>query len=625
MDPRLLTHYTRELQHIREMGAEFAKEFPKIAQRLDLKEFTCGDPYVERLLEGFAFLTARIQLKTEAEFPRFTQHLLEMVYPHYLAPTPSMTIVQFQPDLAEGSLGDGFVVARHSVLRTPLGKGDSKPCEYRTAHDVTLWPLEIAETEYLSSARDLHSGDASPILKEARAALRVRLRCTAGLTFDKLSLDKLQLFLRGGEIAHHLYEQILGNAVGIALRPAGGGERWLELVEASQIRRVGFEEEESLIPYGRRSFQGYRLLHEYFAFPDRFMFVELGGLSQGVRRCKGAELDVIVLLNRSDPALHNVLSPSNLALYCSPAINLFPKRGDTILLSDRESEYHVVPDRTAPMEFEIYDLTRVVGSGTSAVEEQEFLPFYSCGQRTPHGSHPAYYTLRRVPRVLSSRQRQFGGRSGYIGSETFISIVDGEQAPFHSELRQLAIRTLCTNRDLPMQISIGQGKTDFKLQAGAPVAAIRSLSGPTHPVPSRAEGETAWRLISHLSLNYLSLIDSSEEEGAVALRELLMLYGSGGDDSLKVQIDGVRSVHSTPVTRRMPRPGPITFGRGLEVELTLEETAFEGSGAFLLGAVLAEFFTRYVSLNSFTETVVKTTQRGEIIRWPGKTGTRQLA
>jgi len=624
MDPRLLKHYTRELQHLREMSGEFAKEFPKIAQRLELKEFSCADPYVERLLEGFAFLTARVQLKTEAEFPRFTQHLLEMVYPHYLAPTPSMTIVQFQPDLTEGSLADGFVVPRQSVLRTPLGKGDTAPCEYRTAHEVSLWPLDLAEAEYLSSARDLHAGEASPVLKDARAAVRIRLRCTAGLTFDKISLDTLTFHLRGGEIAHRFYEQLLGNAIGMVLRPVGGAERWQEAVDVSQIRRVGFDQDEALIPYGRRSFQGYRLLHEYFSFPDRFLFVELGGLARGVRRCAAAELDLIVLLDRSDPSLHNVLDKSNLAMFCSPAINLFPKRGDSILLSDRQSEYHVVPDRTAPMDYEVYDLTSVIGSGTSAEEEQEFLPFYSCDQRTRHGSHPAYYTVRRVPRVLSPRQRQYGARSGYVGSEMFLSIVDAEQAPFHPGLRQLAINTLCTNRDLPLHIATGQGKTDFKLQAGAPVDSIRSLAGPTHPVPSRAEGETAWRLISHLSLNYLTMMDKSEEEGAVALRDLLMLYGADFDDSLKVQIDGIRSVRSTPVTRRMPRPGPIAFGRGLEVELTLDETAFGGSGAFLLGAVLAEFFARYVSLNSFTETVVKTTQRGEITRWPANPGKRQL-
>lgn len=624
MDPRLLKHYTRELQHLREMGGEFAKEFPKIAQRLDLKEFSCEDPYVERLLEGFAFLTARVQLKTEAEFPRFTQHLLEMVYPHYLAPTPSMAIVQLQPDLSEGSLADGFVVPRQSVLRTPLGKGDTAPCEYRTAHDVTLWPLELTGAEYLSSVRDFHGTDAAPMLKDARAAIRLRLHCTAGLTFDKLTLSSLAFHLRGGEIAHHLYEQLLGDAIGMVIRPAGGGDRWQEIVDGSHIRRLGFEENEALIPYGRRSFQGYRLLHEYFSFPDRFLFFELAGLTQGVRRCTGSELDVIVMLNRSDPALHNVIDPSHFAMFCAPAINLFPKRGDSILLNERQNEYHVVPDRTAPMDYEVYDLTSVVGTGTSAVDEQEFLPFYSCDQRTHHGSHPAYYTLRRVPRVLSPRQQQYGARSGYIGSETFISIVDADQAPFHTELRQLTLKTLCTNRDLSLHMATGQGKTDFKLQAGAPVGAIRCLSGPTHPLPSRAEGETAWRLISHLSLNYLSMMDSSEEQGAIALRDLLLLYGGDRDESMKVQIGGVRSVRSTPITRRMPRPGPIAFGRGLEVNLTLDETAFGGSGAFLLGAVLAEFFARYVSLNSFTETVVKTTQRGEIIRWPAKAGMRQL-
>jgi type VI secretion system protein ImpG len=621
MDPRLLEHYNRELKHIREMGGEFAKEFPKIAARLGLDGFECADPYVERLLEGFAFLAARVQLKAEAEYPRFTQHLLELVYPHYLAPTPSMTVVQFEPDLTEGSLADGFAVARDSVLRSPLGKGDQTACEYRTAHDVTLWPLELVEAEYFAHARGLAAGGAS-VPQETKAGLRLRLRTTAGLTFDKLGLDRLTLYLRGGELAHHLYEQLLANAVAMLVRPAGNPPPWHETVDRSCLRPVGFEDGQALIPYGRRSFQGYRLLHEYFAFPERYMFVELGGLAPAVRRCTDTTLDLIVLLDRIDPSLQNVIDPSNFGLYCAPAINLFPKRGDSIHLSDHQFEYHVVPDRTAPTDFEVFGVTSVVGTGTSAESEQEFLPFYSRNNRMAHDSHRAYYTLRRVPRVLSPRQRQAGTRSSYVGSEAFLSLVDADEAPYRSDLRQLAIGTLCTNRDLPLHMSLGQGRTDLTLQASAPVAAVRCIAGPTSPRRSRAEGEVAWRLISHLSLNYLSLTDSSEEEGAVALRDLLMLYGGDADATLKLQVEGVKAIASAPVTRRVAGPGPIAFGRGLELTLTFDEGAFGGSGVFLLASVLEQFFARYVSINSFTETVLKTVQRGEIIRWPARPGLR---
>jgi type VI secretion system protein ImpG len=621
MDPRLLKYYNRELQFMREMGGEFAKEFPKIAGRLGLDGFECADPYVERLLEGFAFLAARVQLKVDAEYPRFTQHLLQMVYPHYLAPTPSMAIVQFQPDLTEGSLMEGFRVPRDSVLRSPLGKGDQTPCEYRTGHDVVLWPIELTAAEYFTWSRDMGKVDL-PILQEARAGIRLRLRTTAGLTFEKLALDSLTLFLRGGELAMRLYEQLLANPRAVVVRPARKPPAWHEVIDKSHVRSVGFDDPQALLPYAARSFQGYRLLHEYFAFPDRFLFVELTGLAPAVRRCKDNEIDVMVLLDRADPSLLNVVDVANFALFCAPAINLFPRRADSIHLSERQSEYHVVPDRTAPMDFEVYDVTQVVGSGTSATSDQDFLPFYSRNNLSTHSQERAYYTLNRVPRVLSTRQRETGTRASYVGSEVFLSLVDANEAPYRADLKQLALTTLCTNRDLPLLLSVGQGRTDFTLQAGAPVVAVRCLSGPTGPRHSRAEGDFAWRLISHLSLNYLSLVDSDEEQGAAALRDLLLLYGGDSDPALQLQVEGVRSVQSAPIVRRVQKPGPIAFARGLEVAVTLDEAAFEGSGVFLLGAVLEQFFARHVSINAFTETVVKTLKRGEIIRWPARIGRR---
>lgn len=622
MDPRLLKYYNRELQHVREMGAEFAAEFPKIAARLGLEGFECADPYVERLLEGFAFLAARIQLKMDAEFPEFTQHLLSMVYPDFLAPTPSMAVVQLQPDPGEATLADGYVVARGSALRSPLGKGDVTPCEFRTAHDVTLWPIETAEAEYFSGTRDVAGLDKS-LAQESRAGIRIKLRTTAGLAFDAIALDSLTLYLRGGgDVPMRLYEQFMANAVGIVVRPAKRPAPWQHVIERSNIGTVGFDQEHSLLPYGPRSFQGHRLLHEYFAFPERYMFVEIGGLGPAVRRCKDQEIEIVVLLRKTEPALANAIDAANFALFCTPAINLFPRRADNIHLTERDHEYHVVPDRTTPMDFELWDVTEVVGSGTSAEGGIEFLPFYTRRNPATHKSRGAYYTLRRVPRLLSSSQQRQGPRSSYIGGETFISLVDAEEAPFRSDMRQLALSTLCTNRDLPLHLSVGVGRTDFTVQSGAPVVAVRALSGPTKPRASRAEGELAWRLVSHLSLNYLSLTESEDGQGAAALRELLMLYGGDAEASLQKQVEGVQSVASLPVNRRLLVSGRAVYARGLEVTLGFDEAAFEGSGVFLLGSVLEKFFAKYVSINSFTETVVRTRERGELIRWPVRTGIR---
>ncbi|MEP6651890.1 MAG: type VI secretion system baseplate subunit TssF [Myxococcales bacterium] len=623
MDPRLLQYYGRELQYIREMGGEFAREYPKIAGRLGLETFECTDPYVERLLEGFAFMAARVHLKIDAEFPRFTQHMLEIVYPHYLAPTPSMATVQLQPSLGEGALAQGYLVPRGTVLRSTLGRGDQTACEYRTAHDVALWPLEILHAEYTGYIGDLSDANL-PV--RPRAAVRLKLRTTAGLKFSELALDDLTLYLRGSdELPMRLYEQLIGHAVGVIARPTTRPVPWQHVISDRPTAPVGFEDDESLLAYGPRSFQGYRLLHEYFAFAARYLYVKLGALAAAVRRCVAQEMEIVVLTDLHDRSLDGVISAENFGLFCTPAINLFPRRADRIHLTEVETEYHVVPDRTRPMDLEIHSIKEVVGFGSSSEVKQTFRPFFAQGDHSSSDELPGYYTLQRQPRVLSARQRTRGTRSSYVGSEVFVSLVDANEGPYRSSLRQLAIETLCTNRDLPLHLSLGQGSTDFTIDSGAPVEAIRCLSGPTAPRSSHAYGDMSWRLISHLSLNYLSLLDGEGEGGekGAALRELLSLYADLAEPGVRKQIDGVRSTSCSSITRALPVPGPTTFGRGLEVGITCDETAFEGSGVFLLGAVMQRFFSKYVSINSFTETVLRTFQRGEVMRWPARPGLRQ--
>jgi type VI secretion system protein ImpG len=622
MDPRLLGYYNRELQYIRETGQEFAKEFPKIAGRLGIESLECTDPYVERLLESFAFLTARVQLRLDAEFPRFTQHLLNMVYPHYLSPTPSMAVVQLQPSLSEGALADGFKVPRGSVLKSLVGRGEQTACEYRTAHDTTLWPLEITGAEYTSFLGDL--GNLRLPVK-AKAAIRLRLHASAGLTLGQLALDELPLYLRGGdEIAMRLYELLLAHTVALVVRPAGQGASASEVILDDPVRPLGFEDEEALLPFGPRSFQGYRLLSEYFALPSRFLFANLVRLATAIRRCASPDLEIVIVLDAQDARLEKAIGPAQFDLFCTPAVNLFPKRTDRIHLTESESEYHVVPDRTRPMDYEVYQVTEVIGYGASGDEKQEFFPFYALNDRSSAEDMSSYYTVHREPRMLSTKQRSQGARSSYVGSEVFLALVDSTEAPIRPQLKQLALNSLCTNRDLTLHIPIGQRSSDFVLESGAPVEAVRCVAGPTPPRPSYAHGDPSWRLISHLSLNYLSLTDDANGGGASALRELLSLYGDASDPIVHKQIDGVRQVASRSVTRRLPISGPAAFGRGLEVTLTLDEASFEGAGVFLLGSVLERFFAKYVSINSFSETVLKSIQRKEIVRWPARLGRRPV-
>ncbi len=460
MDPRLLRYYNQELQHLHEMGAEFAQQFPKIASRLGMDGIEVADPYVERLMEGAGFMAARVQLKLDAEFPRFTQRLLEIIYPNYLSPTPAMLIAQLQPQLTETNLAKGFTIPRGSSMRSQLSKGDVSPCEFRTAQGVTLWPIELIEAKYFSFATDLPLTNL-PIAQKIKGGVRLRFKATAGLTFNQISLEQLQLYFSGNEeIAHKLHELCFGKLLGALVAPTDTPLSWYEFLESENIQPVGYQDDEALLPVSLRTFQGYRLIEEYFSFPQRFLFMDIKGLDSAVRKNTSDEMEIVLLFEHGDTVLESMVDKSNFSLFCAPAINLFPKRADRIHLSDNVNEFHVVPDRARPMDFEVYDVNSVVGYGVGSDSEQPFLPFYA-SSHTEDREHNAYFTLQRQPRLLSAAQKKNGLRSSYIGSEVYISLVDPEEAPYSADLRQLAITTLCTNRDLPIQMSLGTEKSDF--------------------------------------------------------------------------------------------------------------------------------------------------------------------
>ncbi len=525
MDPRLLRLYETELAFVREMGTEFAAEYPKIASRLDLGNTEVADPYVERLLEGFAFLTARIQLKMEAEFPTFTQSLLQMVYPHYLAPTPSMAVVRMATDPAAiRSLPQGVILPAGTALRSLLGTHDQTNCEFRTAHAVQLLPIELSEAEYIGSAAAV-AALGLPDQRGVKAAIRLRLKAAGDLPFNKIALEKLTMFLGGPEGSRaRLYEQLVASVVSIYVRPSVRPVPWQEKLPPTALHGIGFDETEALLPPAPQSFEGYRLLQEYYAMPERFLFVELDGLDRSSIRCATNEMDIVILLNRSEPSLSSGFSPEYLSLFCTPAINLFPYRSDRINLSERDAEHQIVPNRMRPLDYEVFSVGGVEGFSADGSSGQNFMPFYAANDLSRNPGHRSYFMLRRQPRQLSSRSRQRGPRSSYLGHETFISLVDSDTAPAAENIRQLGLDLLCTNRDLTLSMPVGKQHTDFTMAVSAPVTSVRCVVGPTAPRPCRTDGDYAWRFISHLGLNYLSLMDGGPLLGAAALRELLRLY-----------------------------------------------------------------------------------------------------
>lgn len=625
MDTRLLKHYERELEFIRHMGAEFAASYPKIAARLGIESLEVLDPYVERLIEGYAFLAARVQLELELQYPVFTQHLLEIVYPHYTSPTPSMMIARMTPDPAQGGMDEGFLLPAGTQLRSPLREGDVTACLFRTAHPVRLWPLEIAEAEYIDGRGEIVAAGMGED-NDARAAIRIRLRHLGRDSISALSLRDLTIYLAGaGSAPWRLYETIAKDRVALYARSTNRRADWVERLGDCPIEPIGFEREEALLPYPGPSFDGYRLLQEYFALPQRFFFFRLSELARGVKRCDESEIDLYILLSESVAELRNAVDVESFMLFATPAINLFDKRCDRIHVREKDVDHHIVPDRTAPLDYEIHHVQRVTGIIGQGEDDVDFRPFYSSDDITAAGdTHESYYAVKRRMRQRSEKQRLKGARTSYLGSELFISLVDRTQAPYPRGLEQLAVTAVCTNRDLPLILSIGGGDTDFHLPEGGPVSSVRAVVSPTRPRPSLAQGDAAWQLISHLSLNYLSISDTEQGQGASALRELFAIYTPLGERGMAKQLEGLVGVSTRPIVRRLRDKVLSTAVRGLEVRVSFDESYFEGTGVYLLGAVMERFFAKYVALNSFTETVISSQDRGEIARWPARSGRRIL-
>ena len=629
MDPRLLRLYSDELSHLREVGAEFAREFPKIASRLGIEGMEVTDPYVERLLEGFAFLTARVQLKLEAEHPRLIAHLLEATYPNFLAPMPSMMVVRLGVDPADPNLVKGYVLPRGSALRSEVARGQDTHCEFTTAQEVTLWPIELTSVQYFSHAPDLAAAKL-PQLLGMRGGLRIRLRCGGGVRFSQLGLDRLALYISApDDVAFRLHELVLGSANGTLVRAHPSAASAAQWRGDDSIRALGFAAEEALLPESLRAFSGYRLVQEVAAMPQRLLFFEIVDLAHRLANVASDEAELVVLFKRGDAGLEALVDAASLALHCTPAINLFQKRLDRIQVSTGSWEYHVVPDRTRPMDFEVHSIAAVTGFGTGRVAQQEFVPLYSTfhDAGTPGGGEPqGYYTVRREPRLLSARQKQHGARSSYIGEEIHLALVDPRHAPYRDDLRQLSVSAWVTNRDLPTLLphAVGvDGAPQWRLESPGPVSRIDLLRGPTRPVTRRPVGHLGWSLVNHLTLNHLSLISETPQHAASALRTMLGLYAPPEDSGWARQVEGVHSLEARTVVRRLPFKGPLTFGTGVAIEIELDELAYQGTSAFLFASVLERFFARHAAINSFTQFTLKTPQRGEVMRWPPRAGLRE--
>jgi type VI secretion system protein ImpG len=619
----LLDYYNEELVYMRESAAEFAQQHPKVARRLGMHDVEIADPYVERLIESFCYLSARMRIKLDAEFPRFSQRLLEVTYPNYVSPTPSMAVAQLHPSATEGDLSKGFLVPKDSRFFSKIPHGEETACEFRSGQPVKLWPLEITEARLSGIPADIPSLNRYlPAHVQPAGSLRLRLRVTGEMNFSDLQgLDDLPIFLCGDEkIASHLFELLDTSAIASFTAAPGHMADNPHVVNQNALSHMGMGVDEGLLPLSWNTFHGHNLLHEYFSCPQRFYFLRLQHLAQGLRRIQGKEAEIIVLLSRASSALQGLVDAKQFALFCTPIINLFPKRTDRIEVKSTQTEFHLMPDRTRPLDFEVFSVAEIHGQQQGGRESLVFRPLY----QTLHydeGNYGRYFSLRREARLQSDSARKYGTRTPYIGTEVFVSLVDQNEAPYPESLRYLSVQAWLTNRDLPRLVP-RNGVSDLSTPDSLPVRNIGLIRPPSAPKPPFAERELAWRLIRLLGFNHLPLADMPHREGAQALRDMLRLFITSEDVVALRQIQSLIGSQITPVTRRLPHAGPLIYGRGIECKLTVDEAGFSGVSPYLMGLILEQFLARHVAINVFTQTNLHSMQRGEIASWPVRMGGR---
>jgi len=611
MSDELLPYYNRELAFIRNMGAEFAEAHPKIAGRLRMAADGTTDPHVDRMIEAFAYLNARTRHKLDDDFPEVSESLLGVLYPHYLAPIPSMSIVQFVLDRQQGELTTGYRIERGSTIESePI---DGQPCRFRTCYPVTLFPVELKLAELRGQP---FTAPSVRFAGDSLAVLRLQLKCFSDkVTFAQLCPGSLRFFLKGqSQYIYDLYELILNDTIGVALANSPGDSEPVVLSKDC-VKPVGFQPDEGMLEYSLRSFWGYRLLSEYFAFPEKFLFFDLVDLDQKTLSNIGNTLELFLYVKRHSTDLEKNVDQDTFQLGCCPMVNLFSQRAEPIQLTHAQTEYRVVPDARRPLAHEVYSVDQVVATSPDN-EEQKFLPFYS----VKHGQDV------RDQRFFWHATRQPAGYSGGQvddGTELFLSIVDLDFQPSSPAEWTIDVETTCLNRDLPRRLPFGGGQPHLQLSTGGPISKIACLTAPTRTRRPSLRHGTVWRLISHLSLNHLSLVDY--EDGADALREILKLYDFADSAETRAMIDGIIGVTSRRVVGRAGGPVSAGFCRGVEVTLKLDEERFTGGGMFLFASVLERFLGLYSSVNSFTKTIAATNKREEPLRqWPPRAGEKVL-
>ncbi len=648
MDQELLKFYDRELNILYDQGEEFSKQYPGKAKLLGLLLREHSDPMVAGLLQGVAFLAARVQLKLAHEFPEFTSQLIEQLVPHYLAPIPSVMMAKITPPFND-DLSKGRLIAAGSHVEASYYEFDKRiTCDYRMCTDTMLWPLELRDAKYHPTAAAVQNFGVN-IDVQGVAALVLSLTCrhapdvslettqTGKGLLSKLAIKQLPIHLVGSQAqALRLYEQIMSRCVKVYVRsPNEFGDAVLYELPQACINPLGLGEDESIFPFDTRLFQGFERIRDYFLFPRVFLGFSISGLETVLPRVYGHNIELILVFKESHPDIAASTQCSSFALYTNPAINLFEKTTDRMGINTSQHDYHIVPDRGRPLDYEAHRLLNVFAHFSGGTRKTPILPLYSEDNNSEQATKeaPFFYTISRTKRRRSVEEREDDAYFQYMGTEMYLMVSEKPGSDKLKDVSEMSARVLCSNRHLTQRLvdAVGQGKAEFNFVHDTELN-VSCIAGPTRPREPIASpkihendqgsaGTVSWRLVNLLNLNHTGLIANKEGH---ALHDALSLFADMSDISVKKSIKGIRKVESAPVIRRVSHRAGLGVARGTQITITLEELAFENASAFLMGTILDRLFADYASINHFTQTVICTLERGEIIRFPPRIGAGKL-
>jgi len=607
----LFAQYERELVTMRQLCREYAERYPKVAAKLQIGGDACDDPHVERLIQSVALLCARVSKRLDDSYPQFTEALLNLLFPHYLRPFPSCAIVRFLPT-AQGTAGATGKVPRGTLLESAPIRGVH--CTFQTAYDVASAPAAIVSARFdavirAPSSTRLAPGVASAIGIEFESATPVSPNVPGSL----------RVYLDGDSSFCAALRDALFMRTTSAYLQAGNDGTWIPL-SAIPIAPVGFSDNDALIPFDARSHRAYQVLAEYFAFPEKFNFIDIDLAALCARLpadCTRFTLHLALagVSPGSDQArMLGGLSAQNLLPGCTPVINLFKQPGVPIGYNQRTAEYAVLAHPTHAAAYEVYSVDRVhmVQQRGKAFSTIEFHPFYSLRHGEIDARKGRYWVLRHDETLAVTSP----------GHEKTITLVDADGEALVVEKTALSIDLTCTNRDLPCMLKSGVAGNDLSIPGAAQGATIRFLRRPTRPSRLRNGQGVHWRLISHLTLNHHSLA----REGANGLREMLALYDFTGSAVSQRQIAGIVGLEHLDATTWLRHKRGASLAHGTEVRLTLDEEAFVGAGLHLFVQVIDQFFALYVQMNSFIELVILSHQSGEeLFRCKPRSGSMPLS